>query len=418
MGYAAQLARLEQEVLSQQSNRQSSMSVKEGTTNVTLAVVPLNDIEAQMRDDTKIKHKTVEQLLTPAIQFDSKVTMHMKIQKHIDLNALPRNRTGSSSRPPQDVDSFILRKLKEVFHPTAGINHSVSQNRRREDTDALESPRKNSRLEDLESAESANRNDEDTTETAHRCDDFLEYDVLDDSHVELSVAVHVDDDSNHADLPAAVEYDPNSKMILFHKRRFFLMLYLMLFGALNGAVGVCVGFILIINHNHVPPAEMHTMRSIRIREYVQRFVATEQLDVVTSPYRQALDWIVSHDRNAWTPDHVNFGQRYFVAYLYFATSAMRPWEMGCAPTSSIDNTTTTTRHDHGCSYSRMDVGAIDDESGTTTQEFAFRWLSEYDVCEWAGIFCDAALQVQSIDLGKFAPTCISRTIHTCFEQWD
>lgn len=392
------------------------MSVEEGTTNGTPTVIPLNDLSkiavndiesnhksrAQRREDTEIKHKTVEQMLTPAIQFDSKVTMHMKIQKHIELNSLPRNRTGSSP-PPQDVDSFILRKLKEVFHPTASITQSVSHNRRHEDTDTQESPRKNSRLDDLESAENNYRHNEDTTEKAHRFDDFLEYDVMDDSHVELSVAVHVDDDRNHADLPAAVEYDPNSKLYLFHKRRFFLMLYLVLFGVVNVAVGACVGLVLIINHNHVTPVDMHTMRSIRIREYVQRFVATEQLDDVTSPYRQALDWIVLHDQNAWTSDHVNFGQRYFVAYLYFATSTIRPWEMGCTPMSSTDNTTTPTRHDHRCSYSRM-TGTIDDETGVTEQVSAFRWLSEYDVCEWAGISCDAAMQVQGIDLGKFAPT--------------
>ena len=425
-----QLAWLEQEVLSEHEKCQGRTSIKETATNVDIVVIPrndtvsivaLNDIESSHRflaketTDIIVKRKTCERITIPAALFDAKLTIDMKIQKHIDLNLLPMNRPTSCMKNTQDLDSSILQKLKEQFHhPSIDGAINCHTNNVKELTHARTSGTDRSdRWNDLErgGTDDDKEDGDDGIEkpriaSNHVIDGFLEYDVMDESHRGLAVAVHIEDDSI-ADLPSAVQYDPNTKPFLYMTRRFGLLLYLIIISAINAVVGGCIG-VMYINHNHHIFEAQY--RTIQIRDNIERFIGKEQLDE-DEAYHKALRWMTMEDRNVLTLDHAKIAQRYLVAYLYFATSTEQPWSIGCAPANN--NTAkegTYTTNNNQCRYS-VSTNKIyeDDVNEETKQISAWRWLSERDVCEWAGIHCDTVGQIRRIDLGTYWYCCTIST---------
>jgi hypothetical protein len=118
---------------------------------------------------------------------------------------------------------------------------------------------------------------------------------------------------------------------------------------------------------------------------VALLVSNEQLNSVTSPYQKALDWITFVDPMALTPGDANFVQRYLLAYLYFATSAKKPWNSDCAPADLVEG-----RLD-SCKWSTINLYRRD----------SFRWLSGIDECSWAGIDCDESSQIRGVDLSTW-----------------
>ena len=210
-----------------------------------------------------MKRKRLEPVSIPMVLFDSKSTLDMKIEKHIDLNALTRHHPAS--QPSPDLDSLILRKMKELLATNSdrsGTSSSSSSSNvihnEREDTDA--------RWNNLERGERDNDNEADTVAKphnrrsnpvdSHRLDDFLEYDIIDGSPTGLAVAVPVDnDDINNAKLPSAVQYDPSTKPLLFTTQRYYLLIYLLIMMAINGAVGGYIGMMYIYQNNNTAPLE-------------------------------------------------------------------------------------------------------------------------------------------------------------------
>jgi hypothetical protein len=253
----------------------------------------------------------------------------------------------------------------------------------------------------LERGEGDNDNEEESAEkppnqrsnpvdSQRLSDDFLEYDIIDGSPSELAVALPVDnDDNDDTKLPSAVQYDPNMKPFLFTTRRYYLLIYLLIIAAINGAVGGYIGMISIQQTKD----EQYT-RLMTIRAHVECSVTKEQLDDKTSPYYKAFDWITFHDPKAYAPDSPNLVQRYFVVYLYFATSTQRPWGTDCAPAKHINITT-------GCSYTMITQKDDEDVYDELVKFTAERWLSDTNVCQWAGIGCDDAGQIQKIDLSMY-----------------
>jgi hypothetical protein len=416
LGRSTQLALLEQQVLSQSEQNQNRANINEQQpTNVDIAVIPLrddtsmvasNDVESSEKiEDITVKRKTCETMMIPAALYDCKLTIDMKIQKHIDLNLIPMNRPKYRMNA-QNSDSFILTKLKEQFHTTTdcSINRDAS-----EYTDNMENTqlhtsglRHSARHDDLECGQVDDDKVNDEIEKphslleSHRSREFLEYDVMDESTRDLAVAVHVDDDS-HLDIPAAIQYDPNTKPFLYMSRRFFLLVYLIIIAVLSGVVGGCIGMVSRNKNKHIAPiVKQQYSRSVHIRETIERFIVNEQLDDTTSPYHNALNWLTLVDLSALTLDSAKFAQRYLVAYLYFATSTKQPWETGCAP---ANYTTEITTQDNHCIYT-LPANTIDadDKYEEPRQISALRWLSEQDVCEWAGVHCDDVGQVRSIDM--------------------
>jgi hypothetical protein len=428
----AQLVRLEQQVADQQKTTQHSSVHNDRNTihhppSADVAVIPLNDdkqvnssneIEScNHREKMKEKRKMYGSMAMPAAMFDCKWTIDRKIQKHIDLNELPMTRPtyGNRNNDHQDIDVSILSKLKETFHSTVtSTRNDTNENVGIVDRNILLRANGWNRY-----AANNNSNNHDVGKTSmgdHG--NFLEYEVMEESSLSassrgLAVAVHIDSDSSCTDIPSAIQYDPNAKPFQYMTRRFFLLLYLILVVALSGIVGGCIGIISIHRNEYRTQQPSTTIdaqysRTVHVRDVIERFITKEQLDDTTSPYGKTLHWLTLMDQYPFTLDTTTtplLSQRYFVAYLYFATSThQQPWTTGCAPTNnhtdlihSINNT-----HNNRCQYIVTTNQMDDNELKEAQSFFATRWLSESDVCEWAGIQCDGAHHVRSIDLSKYA----------------
>ena len=207
-----------------------------------------------------------------------------------------------------------------------------------------------------------------------------EYDII-GTTFDLAIALPVDEVEAHT--PTAVEFDLDAKpTIKSTKWRLYLYTFLALSTVVIGAVGAAIG----VTITKETPHSNRTVAANKNREYVSRFVTNEQLDDMSSPYRKALDWISNIDPMARTPDNPRFVQRYILAYFHFATSAKQPWASDCAPSdTSEDKCILKVKHD---------------EDRTSTR-VSFRWLSNQDECDWAGISCDSYTQIFSINLGAY-----------------
>jgi len=106
---------------------------------------------------------------------------------------------------------------------------------------------------------------------------------------------------------------------------------------------------------------------------------------------KALQWIVHEDLFQLKPDAHNMLQRYILAVFYYQTSQKQSWP-NCQPPSSSDRIFCYYRF-----HSR--------------DEFAMRWLSSTDECQWAGISCHSAEKTVSvIALGKFLMLVAKRVV--------
>jgi hypothetical protein len=190
--------------------------------------------------------------------------------------------------------------------------------------------------------------------------------------------------------PNAVEYDTDTKPVTIQtKCRFGVYIFLALSILVVAIVGATIGLVLTnsssqpTDPSHVQPPNQ-TYHSA-LRQYVQQIVSQDELDDLKSPYRMALDWISTKDKMSMTPENPRFGQRYLLAYIYYATSVKQPWESNCAPSNDTDN--------FNCIYK---MKTFDDKEA---QRSAIKWLSNTNECTWAGIHCDLKSQVDQIELG-------------------
>ena len=214
---------------------------------------------------------------------------------------------------------------------------------------------------------------------------------------DLAVALAIDEEEGQdAFLPAAVEYDPDAKPSLYRSRRFRLYMCLALFAVVIGTIGAVLG-ILLTTDDDVVPLTLQYRETFGIRENIELFIAKEKLDDISSPYRKALDWITLNDPMALLPEDNQLTQRYIAAYLYFATSAKKPWSYGCSPPQDGES--------DSCSYFKIASG------GGQYSTDAKRWLSNTNECEWAGIRCDKVFHIHEIDISttahKLSSLCIS-----------
>ena len=217
----------------------------------------------------------------------------------------------------------------------------------------------------------------------------VEYGVYEPNEDGLAVAVAVQEEDDDVFIPSAVEYDPDAKPPLHRNRRFRLYGFLAFFALMACAVGATIGIVLG-GKSEAPEIELHPREELGIRDLVTRLVGEEQLNRFNSPYKKAVEWIIYEDEFQLTPEDEHFVQRFIMAYFYFATTEDGPWK-SCNPPN------VTLLHTEQCFFQKL--ASLRPLLYTPEQDV--RWLSSTHECEWAGAQCDRAMQMRSIQLGKF-----------------
>lgn len=210
-------------------------------------------------------------------------------------------------------------------------------------------------------------------------------DDLENGDIAVALAA---DEVDETMMPTAVEYHSDAKPSnKSTNRRVGLYVFLALSTVIIGIVGAFVGTKLTstVHDSKVPLSST----SSAYRERVAQFVNEEDLDDVSNPYHKALDWISNKDPMLTTPDSPRLIQRFVLAYFYFATSARQPWGSDCAPSNDTDNDSCIHKY-------RLH----EDEGDSFTSNQAFKWLSNTDECNWAGLECDLKSQIRKISMGS------------------
>lgn len=232
--------------------------------------------------------------------------------------------------------------------------------------------------------------------------DDLEYGVYDNDgpnssskNKGLAVAFAVHDEDEDMYIPSAVEFDPDAKPPTYKNRRFRLYACLAITVVIVGTITASVGITLTQQSQQAdakkmePSEELPYRATLGIRESIERSVGGEKLDDMNSPYRKALDWIQDVDPLALSPKDDNFLQRYLAVYFFYATSIKHPWSGGCNPPVNDE--------DEFCLYKRLSSL----EPITYTDIPWERWLTKNYECNWAGIYCDDAGQIRSLEFSMY-----------------
>jgi hypothetical protein len=204
----------------------------------------------------------------------------------------------------------------------------------------------------------------------------------------LAIAFAVEEETEDAFIPAAIEYDPDAKPPLIKNRRFRLYAFLVVIAVLVGTISAAVGITLAEKKTEYDVTARDTSG---IRESIEIMVGAEKLEDPTSPYSKALDWIQYQDPMQLVPADDAFGQRFVIALLYFSTSIRREWAGGCAPAKQNET--------DDCIYDKV-IEVTVDAGNFAVAEPSVRWLSNTSECAWAGIMCSESKHVRSIELGK------------------
>jgi hypothetical protein len=208
----------------------------------------------------------------------------------------------------------------------------------------------------------------------------------------LAVAMAVHEDEEDAYLPSAIEFDPDAKPPAYKNRRFRLYACLAIIVVIVGTVTASVGITLTQDVYVEPIVELPYRATLGIRENIERIVGGEKLADLNSPYRKALDWIQDVDPLTLTPNDSNFLQRYLAVYFFYATTTKNPWTGGCNPPIAGE--------DESCVYKRL--SSLDPV--TYTDIPWKRWLTKQFECNWAGIYCDDAGAIRSLEFSTLIIT--------------
>lgn len=254
----------------------------------------------------------------------------------------------------------------------------------------------------------------------------VEYGVYEPNEDGLAVAMPVMEDEEDVFIPSAVEYDPDAKPPLHRNRRFRLYAFLAFFALVAGAVGATIGIVLNNNNSDNDDGDIHPREKLQIRETIERVVGEQNVQDLSSPYAQAVTWIIYDDPMELTPLDDNFVQRYIMAYFYFATSVNGDW-FSCAPLNStaVAATMTTSEaeamleEDNLCVFQQLRSS-----SPLTYNEIEGqgRWLSALHECEWAGLSCGESQEIRLLDLRTlsiavsvfFLAPRVRTCLHFCF----
>ena len=214
----------------------------------------------------------------------------------------------------------------------------------------------------------------------------------------LAVAVAIPENDEERFLPAAVEYDPDSKPPLLKNRRFRLY-------AISGIMLVFVIIITVIlgvvvfkkkpgyGSSDAPSlAPTSTLDSQYFQQFAKDLGYQDWTFASDSPQGRAAQWIIDNDERNLGLEDAALTQRFLLALFYFSTTqnGQQPWR-SCNPHPSDSAVT-------ACDYERYTIN--DDDTVSYIPESSNRWLSKEAECSWAGVLCDYVNAIIGVELSK------------------
>jgi len=219
-----------------------------------------------------------------------------------------------------------------------------------------------------------------------------------DNEEGLAVAVAVSPDEDEAFIPAAIEYDPDSKPPLLKNRRFRLYTCAAAILLVVVVCGIAVGVTMntakkgqfdleYVNATDRPtgmptPAPTPGFFLDAVGDTIYNLVGDKMYDQ-GSPYALAADWIVNYDPMQLGPRDANIAQRYLLAMLFFEWNGMDWTE--CTPTDDPNDTD-------------CEATCYDWLYGDPFDCDKKRWLSNSHECEWLGVTCPEDRSVRGLEL--------------------
>ena len=222
---------------------------------------------------------------------------------------------------------------------------------------------------------------------------------FDDEALAVAIMVNEEEEEDAIFLPAAIEYDPDSKPPIHKNRRFrfyatsLVLMSLVLIGTIV-AVAVMHGN---ANANALAYTFSPTSTPTTAPTAGQEGVFREQFAAVVgnmvyekgSAHDRAADWIMFDDPMSLDPLADNLIQRYLLALFYFITTQNGPWKSCNQPGDG---------EDHSCDFQRF--MRRPDDAIFFQPEAAIRWLSDQHECQWVGAVCDDVDVLRALELCK------------------
>lgn len=204
----------------------------------------------------------------------------------------------------------------------------------------------------------------------------------------LAVAVAVSGEEEDAFIPAAIEYDPDSKPPIFRNRRFrfYCIAATILLAAI--AVGAALGVTASkdTGSKAPTPAPSTYRESLGIIDQLISVVGEASLADPDSPHARAANWIINEDPRMLEPEADNLIQRFLLSLFYLATTERQPW-LSCNPPVGDET--------YMCNYTKLAQVFPEVEYENVLWG---RWLSWEHECGWAGVFCDEFNQTRAVEL--------------------
>jgi hypothetical protein len=221
----------------------------------------------------------------------------------------------------------------------------------------------------------------------------VEFGQYDTNGQGLAVAVAVTPEEEDAFIPAAIEYDPDSKPPLYKNRRF--RLYGIVASIMLAVIvaGVSVGIVASGSDNAPTMAPTSYRSTLGIQDQIIAVVGEDAMisddPKKPTPQKRAMDWIIDEDPMQLPPDAANLIQRYLLAVVYLSTIELGPW-LSCNPPEEGET--------DDCMYMKL----VQVFPNMVYEEIEWgRWLSGHHECNWAGIFCDEADQIRAFESCKY-----------------
>ena len=222
----------------------------------------------------------------------------------------------------------------------------------------------------------------------------------------LAVAVAIEDGENERFLPAAIEYDPDSKPPLMKNRRFRLYIISGILLFVIVIVTVVLGVVVFKKQpgygaSDAPSlAPTSTMDAKYYQQFAQVLGYNDWNFTRDSPQGAAALWIIEEDSRNLGVDDETLTQRYLLAVFYYTTTqnGALSWR-SCSPDPS-DSTITE------CVFQQYTVSENDEVSYVPKP--SFRWMSGVDECTWAGVLCNDLNVLIAIELSKYLASRIMR----------
>ena len=224
---------------------------------------------------------------------------------------------------------------------------------------------------------------------------FTGFDEEQGNDLVVATAVMEEDDDDEY-IPKALEYDPDAKPPVIKNRRFRLYMAVVCIAMIVIAAST-IGVLSLLADGGSDPVPTPTSAptcercGLGIEEALELAVGSDKLYDISSPYNEAMEWILYDDALQLGPTDSNLIQRFVLATFYFDTHQSGEW-LACNRPDVEKN------EDDTCEHQLLSgIRPTLQYTGIPSN----RWLSDTEECSWAGVSCDEFGQTRHIDLQAY-----------------